>query len=1418
MSKRRKWAIYIIALALVFTGVPFLVSADESFEKQDITDSVEWSETYYLLADEGWIDTGDSSLSEIEENNENETIIVGVKWSLQDEKAAIKDGQNFTFRCAEDLDEHYLTHAKVVTENNNEIGTLKLVEEYYIVSIEDVGAIDNHEELTYGFVSFTVDLALEDLEASGVNQLHNDKDPEESYEKEIGSLGSVAGRKKNLGPTGHPNDAAEYDQISLVKFIDCVSLYLGGAALDDQGGLWMWGYNAYGMQGKGIAESATGTARYQGGMKRVPYFALNNIKIIKIWGAYHTMYAQASDGTMYAWGRGAYGNMANGTTVDHNNAPVKMTMFPNDETVDEVFVGPESGHAAFAIMKSGNVYAWGRREDQRIPNSFLAVGAGTTTGVTGAAISIPQYVEPLTQLNKAETIVSMSIGDLHGVAVTGTGKAYSWGYNGSGRLGNGTTVNNYNVTQIPLFDGIGLKAVEVSANHAESLILTDEGDVYMFGPIKYAHSTGERAFVTPTKVEIDYTSADYEPFFTQVQAGRYAEFAIDQHGRIWTWGSNHYYQYGVDGPGWGPPGDDQPYNWQNVNNGKYNKYLQKATQIPQLLGDGDTEQRTSGSTSAYQTPVKGPVFSDLSSNQVNQLAYTLQNWRYQGMWSNYTDGDGKHPTIYDKKYYKTIGEFSHNDAYYDRGTRQAQSHNYVYFTDELGRKLVYVITREGTTAANFRYSGNFYVADDSYSGYWFVNRSGIADVGGYASTASSELPSGVTSETALPVVKDEEKSWIELSTGGNRNDFTGTQNALIPFAVDIFTYQSNMTLLDSAGNLFRTSLDGSGTIAWGWDYVPQYDFSGATHNYGSGTQARHKQDGLFDYYCYEIMFMRGAPTIDILSVGIEREKKVYASPDDEVDNQITITVDMPSSNYNEALESRIYSDLSDLKYVLVPYDKENQNFNRSPVSLTENEFLELYDSVEPHLKGDLVDSSIHSADEEQRLDFEVNLPINGKIFVYAKNQRYSSNDNGATKDYLREDDLYSALIIDNIYTLCSVRHKGVGTDSQNSLHDLYKPTDVNVFKINDDSKHTGTTFNKTLYGVPLDTNRSLIDEPFYGFDTVEINSFEAMNDVGLPGGIKPYWKWRNNQENSVRKTLDTSDYLIGFTHPFYYEQDSNYWTAINGWKEWVDENDRLGFRPSEITLTLKQYERNITTGQSGDYIQDISSVTFGANDDWRFDFGTHKSFEYTYDVVEELIPGYTTEIEYPHYAVSTGTNEDFSGIVVTNTLTLKPIKLYKVDSSNNPITSDVAVFTLANAEAGGNVFDGDGNEISSLEFSTSEAEPYIITPIQKPGTYLLTETKAPAGYNLLTKDIEITIDDQGQVEAKLGVVQLEEVELDIPEKDQYAKVFKIVNKAASELPKAGGIGTLALLIISSIILILAGLIWRKRKTKTNELI
>lgn len=1314
MAKLRRWTALVLALVLVISMIPLTSLAAQEQTHNDITDSVDISEGYFVSNESELFETQVNDLVNYDFGEGETKAFIALKWSLHENLNKVSNGDAFGFTIPEVFGDGGPS-VSMITEDNQKLGSVTIDSEGEALAVvEELEEIEGDTDISSGYILFETDLPLgEGSENENSDSLlaQNEEATTTSEEIDFSPLGLTRGGS----PTGSANDAPQYGQISLVKFKDVSNGCMGGMALDTAGNVWTWGYNLYGELGiGGTVASVTGVStafNYYGGMKRVKYFGDNGIKIVEMCASYETRYALSDTGDVYAWGYGANGAMGIGSSNTTNYTPRKVPGLSNVEHiyVADAYVGYTS---VIAQTADGSLYGWGYNGTGHLglSNTTIAITSPTKINLDASFTDGTRSVEKVA-IGRSSAFILDSLGDL-----------WCSGNDANGQLGNGSGTSSKTVfTKMDRSTtGMG-RVIDIDASYSalqnisDRIVAADEdGNAWEWGST-YGDGAYPSARIekhTPQKITLSSTevaNVGYTPVPTSVCASEMVCYFIDQYGRPWGWGTGYYFGFGRDG------------GYENSND-----ELVKSTaaqQIPKIIGDGDTQ--------VWDSNEKIPVYLGGGRTQNSYRGYSF-------------DALALHPTIYDEKY---------------------------MLKDSDGN----VMDSEGHTLK--------YASAASVDGV-----SGLT-IGKYYRTSggtANKITSPATE--AIPALDPTDALWINLALKD------------VPYISKMDCSLSAYSFIDADGNLFKWGNDGSGAVAWGWDFNSKYDYNGSTIS------------GLYDRYTYEVMYMRGAPTIDNISLTANLDKKVYAE-EGGFENPINVSVHMPSSGYNEAMESSVYSDLNELKYVVIPYDTSDPNFTADIGSMSKDDFMALYDAADGSMKGSLVDTPIHSGSTTTDLDFEIDVPVNGRVIIFADNSRYASSDGGTTQEYVNTDAILTSLIVDNIYTPIDMQHEGIGKYADSTTEDIYDPTSDNVEKTNDDSADTGKTLDKSLYGLPLDANGDVIADPRFGYDSVKIVSYEdpSINDVGLPAGVKPYWQFETPQDTLVSMTLDDDTYADGYTHSFYYVQDLDYWTDVDGEKVWDDNNDGFGFRPTSVTLTLKKYERNTSTGAKGDFIEDVESVTFGATENWKFDFGSHKSYEYTYEVVETAIPLYTTTVTYTNQVIGGTTNEDLSGIVVTNTLNLKPIKLNKVDAKGVPITSDVATFVLTNATAGGKVLDSTGVEQNSIQLSTSASDPYIVVPAQKPGSYVLTETKAPAGYNLLTEDIEITVDASGEVTATLGAVDLEEVTLSDTEKDVYLAAFNVINKIASDLPQAGGMGTTFLLIISSIVLLATALMLRRKR-------
>ena len=156
-------------------------------------------------------------------------------------------------------------------------------------------------------------------------------------------------------------------------------------------------------------------------------------------------------------------------------------------------------------------------------------------------------------------------------------------------------------------------------------------------------------------------------------------------------------------------------------------------------------------------------------------------------------------------------------------------------------------------------------------------------------------------------------------------------------------------------------------------------------------------------------------------------------------------------------------------------------------------------------------------------------------------------------------------------------------------------------------------------------------------------------------------------------------------------------------------------------------------------------------------------------------------------------------ITYTNTPDAVPVKVLKVDQEGNALAG--ATFT--------------GDRITgSVTTQVVDGEAVIIDEEALPvGTYTLTETAVPAGYNMPEGNIEIAVTSTPtgiNVTGKIGTKDIEQKWIE--HKDGVWTV-KIMNEAGVALPSTGGIGTTILYVIGAMLMIAsaAGMMIRRRR-------
>jgi alpha-tubulin suppressor-like RCC1 family protein len=285
--------------------------------------------------------------------------------------------------------------------------------------------------------------------------------------------------------------------------------------LASDGTVWAWGQAAQGQIGNG----------YTGQGFSLPVAVLTDA--VAVDAGQMSSLAVRLDGTVWAWGYNTQGQLGDGTTTQRNS-PVPVLGLAN---VIAVAAGLEH---SLALKTDGTVWAWGR-------NTSGEIGDGTNT----------QRTTPV-QVLGLRGITGIAASEHTSLAVQGDGGTggyvWAWGENIDGQLGDGSTLNRPVPVRVP-----GLSnAMHVHAGRSFSLATLADGTVRAWGTNGY----GELGTLTGGGSTVPVTVPGLT-LVTSTTAEFHHALAVDGEGRVFGWGNTSQGQLGMPqyagGTGQGAP-------------------------------------------------------------------------------------------------------------------------------------------------------------------------------------------------------------------------------------------------------------------------------------------------------------------------------------------------------------------------------------------------------------------------------------------------------------------------------------------------------------------------------------------------------------------------------------------------------------------------------------------------------------------------------------------------------------------------------------------------------------------------------------------------------------------------------------------------------------------------------------------------
>lgn len=278
--------------------------------------------------------------------------------------------------------------------------------------------------------------------------------------------------------------------------------------------VYTWGWNIFAQLGNGDAEVRQGIPRL------VPWLGRLNLTSI-VCGQFSTA-AVTEAGELYMWGSNEAGQLGRGDFSASTSDPIKI---PIAGEVKSVSIG--YGHV-LAVTMDGKVFSWGK-------NFYGQLGVGDHRDK-----STPEAVSHL----EGETIVEVSAGQYHSLALTKTGVVYAWGYNRDYELGLNDNMDRVLPQDIPTLKN--RKVAQISAGSYHNLALAEDGSLLSWGLNNYGQlgRNADKYGKWPGLVSITDHQGGRKLKGKKIAAGTWHSLAIAENNQVYAWGRCHFGQVG----------------------------------------------------------------------------------------------------------------------------------------------------------------------------------------------------------------------------------------------------------------------------------------------------------------------------------------------------------------------------------------------------------------------------------------------------------------------------------------------------------------------------------------------------------------------------------------------------------------------------------------------------------------------------------------------------------------------------------------------------------------------------------------------------------------------------------------------------------------------------------------------------------
>ncbi|HCM34072.1 T9SS type A sorting domain-containing protein [Chryseobacterium sp.] len=312
-------------------------------------------------------------------------------------------------------------------------------------------------------------------------------------------------------------------------------------ATKTNGTLWSWGNNSKGLLGNGTTGSINTTLPTQVGSSsdNMQSFVGENHVLVK-----------TIDGYLKVCGENYFGQLGNGANNNINSfisiACPTICSIPTQFSTTNVTskTATLSWTGSTGAPSGGYSYLYSTNS---VLGGIEGVTSAATTNLTNLLPNTTYYwwvasncgsgqvnwipAGSFTTLPTTETGCweSVSVGNYHSIGIKTDGTLWTWGKNGAGQLGDGTTITRTTPTQL----GTGKNWVKIAAGYAHTVAIKADGTLWSWG-YNASAQVGDGTTISkniPTQIG---TATDW----ANIAAGDHYTVALKSNGTLWAWGLN----------------------------------------------------------------------------------------------------------------------------------------------------------------------------------------------------------------------------------------------------------------------------------------------------------------------------------------------------------------------------------------------------------------------------------------------------------------------------------------------------------------------------------------------------------------------------------------------------------------------------------------------------------------------------------------------------------------------------------------------------------------------------------------------------------------------------------------------------------------------------------------------------------------